>query len=84
MVKYTDIGRFLKLWRMNQGVKLETVAAELGVSVATWDHWETGRRRPNLDNLIAVAGYLRMPPQCLLCERTGMCVEEGQTRLCDR
>ncbi len=84
MISDIKIGLFLKHWRTRQGVKLQTVAGELGVSVATWDHWETGRRRPSLDNLIAVADYLHIPPQCLLCEKTGRCCAEGEKRLCER
>ncbi len=77
------IGDFLKHWRTKRSIKLQTAAQELGVATSTWDHWETGRRSPSLDNLIAVADYLQIPPQCMLCAKKWDCTKEGGRRRCD-
>ncbi len=65
---------FLRCWRKKRGVKLHTASSALGVSVATWNHWETGRRTPSLDNYLALADYLEIPPQCMFCGRNLQCL----------
>jgi len=65
--------KFLRDWRCVQNLKLETAARGLGVSVSTWDHWETGRRVPSLTNLFAIADFLKIPAQCLICIKNEIC-----------
>lgn len=51
----------LRAWRKQRGVPLKTVAQELGVSTATWGHWETGARFPSEGFINLLARYLGMP-----------------------
>jgi transcriptional regulator with XRE-family HTH domain len=65
--------QFLRHWRGVQHLKLETAAMGLGVSVSAWDHWETGRRVPSLTHLLAIADFLKIPAQCLICAKNEIC-----------
>jgi len=60
----------LRVWRKQRDIPIKHAAAELGVSFATWDHWEKGRRFPSMDDLDLLAQYLRLPPCLLLCSFT--------------
>ncbi|MFZ4777457.1 MAG: helix-turn-helix domain-containing protein [Terrimicrobiaceae bacterium] len=64
---------FLRLWREKRGTKLQVAAADLGVSLAAWSHWETGERMPSLTNLLAIADYMDIPAQCLICGENQVC-----------
>ena len=57
----------LRDWREQNDIPIKCAAADLGVSPATWDHWEKGRRFPTMDDFNLLAQYLRLPPCLLLC-----------------
>jgi len=57
----------LRAWRRKNDIPIKRAAAELGVSGATWDHWEKCRRFPTMDDLNLLAQYLCLPPCMLLC-----------------
>ena len=61
------LGREIRAWRESQGLKLESVAASVGVSISTISLWERGHRYPNIENLVALASVLRIPPCRFLC-----------------
>lgn len=44
----------LKTWRSRTGKRAEEVAGELGVTVAMWSRWETGRRRVPADRVLEI------------------------------
>ena len=64
------LAKRLRSWREQHDIPIKHAAAELGVSFATWDHWEKGRRFPTMDDLNLLAQYLRLPPCLLLCPFT--------------
>jgi len=57
----------LRSWREQHDIPIKRASTELGVSAATWDHWEKGRRFPSMDDLNLLAQYLHLPPCLLLC-----------------
>lgn len=69
----TDLSAVLAAWRARNDLKLETAAAELGVSTATWSHWEQGRRFPNARNLGLLAAYTGLGIRQLLCRYAETC-----------
>ena len=68
-----NLARKLNTWREQNGVKMEVAAKELGVSTATWGHWETGRRFPALHHLSCLSLYLKVPICRLICFHTDKC-----------
>ena len=57
----------LRAWRKQRDIPIKHAAGELGVSAATWDHWEKGRRFPSMNDLNLLAQYLCLPPCLLFC-----------------
>ena len=41
-------------WREEQHLSQEEAAGQLGVSQGTWGAWETGTKRPDLHNALAL------------------------------
>ncbi len=66
-------GAILREWRAERGTKMSVAASELGVSTATWGHWEEDRRFPNLDNLLLLSKYTGIPVQHFLCPNRSRC-----------
>jgi transcriptional regulator with XRE-family HTH domain len=75
--------QFLRHWRSEQNLKLMTAAKGVGVSVSAWDHWETGRRVPSLTNLLAIADFLKIPAQCLICAKNETCSIPHDRKPCE-
>lgn len=69
----SNLGRFIQQWRQSHGDKLNYVASQLGVSVSTWNHWETGRRVPKLHNILMLAEYTKIPFECFFCSENCAC-----------
>ena len=63
----------LRMWRKERGLKMEEVAMEIGVSKATWGHWEGGRRFPQAENLLALSQYTKIPIQHFFCPNRNRC-----------
>jgi transcriptional regulator with XRE-family HTH domain len=61
------LGANLRQWRIMHGRKMEATAEELGVSTATWGHWETGHSFPTSKMLFLLAEYTSWPLPKLLC-----------------
>lgn len=85
-LKYTDMqvppiksvcppnfAALLRQWRIASGKKLACAASEIGVSNATWSHWENGTRFPSGQNLLCLAIYTAIPIKCLVCEDVVQC-----------
>lgn len=47
----------IKRIRILNSITQQEMADALGISPATVSHWETGRRKPNVDDLIAISRY---------------------------
>lgn len=47
----------IKRIRLRKGITQQAMADALQISPATISHWETGRRKPNVDDMIAIAQY---------------------------
>ena len=47
----------IKRIRILNGITQQEMADALGISPATVSHWETGRRKPDVDDLIAISRY---------------------------
>lgn len=62
-----NLARTLLTWREQNAMKMEVAARELGVSTATWGHWEAGRRFPGLNHLSCLSQYLDVPVCRLIC-----------------
>ena len=50
-----EIGKSLKIARIESGLKQREVAQEIGVLTETISSWETGRYSPTIDNAIKLA-----------------------------
>lgn len=67
------LGRTLRAWRRKRGLKISSMAAELGVSTATWAYWESGAKFPAAKHLNLLSQYLGIPVCRLFCCATGKC-----------
>ena len=67
------LGVRLKDWRHRKGQKISDVAVQLGVSTATWGHWETGEHLPSGDLLLALEQLTGMPLHVLFCPHMDVC-----------
>jgi len=61
------LAKRLRYWREQNDIPIKCAAADLGVSPATWDHWEKCRRFPSMDDLDLLARYLGLPPCLMFC-----------------
>jgi len=68
-----NFATLLRQWREERGIKESVAAQELGVSTATWGHWETGARFPTAKNLLALSLYTETPIQHLFCPNRHRC-----------
>lgn len=68
-----NLSRTLLRWREQNAIKMEAAAKELGVSTATWGHWESGRRFPGLHHLSCLSQYLNVPVCRLICCKPDEC-----------
>jgi transcriptional regulator with XRE-family HTH domain len=59
----SNLPRVLRQWRKEQGIKQAVAASAVGVSSATWGHWEVGIRFPSAENLLALSQYTKIPIQ---------------------
>ena len=64
------LAKRLRSWREQRDIPIKHAAVELGVSCATWDHWEKGRRFPSMADLNLLAQYLCLPLCLLFCPFT--------------
>ena len=73
----TMLARRLRCWREQKDIPIKRAAADLGVSPATWDHWEKCRRFPSMDDLDLLAQYLDLSPCLMFCpelrDKCGYC-----------
>jgi len=67
------LGRSLREWRVAQGLKLADCAAQLGVAVSTWSHWENARGLPSGENLLLLTRLTGIELQHLLCPNASRC-----------
>ncbi len=67
------LGARLKGWRLRGNFKIAEAAGQLGVSTATWGHWETGRHLPSTDLLLALERLTGIPLHVLFCPHLDTC-----------
>jgi transcriptional regulator with XRE-family HTH domain len=67
------LGMRLKDWRLRKEQKISAAAARLGVSTATWGHWETGEHLPSGDLLLGIEQLTEMPLRMLFCHHLDTC-----------
>jgi transcriptional regulator with XRE-family HTH domain len=63
-------------WRFENNVPLKQVAMDLGVSIATVNTWESGKRFPSGRHFEMLVGYLGLPPCRLFCVVKDKCVPQ--------
>jgi transcriptional regulator with XRE-family HTH domain len=63
----------LREWRVTQRRKIADAAAEIGVSVATWGHWERGMRFPSAQNLVKLSSKTGIEIQHFFCPNAARC-----------
>jgi transcriptional regulator with XRE-family HTH domain len=61
-------------WRRSNNIPLKQVAKDLGLSVATINSWELGKRFPTGYNFEMLANYTGLPPCRLFCVMAHKCV----------
>ena len=61
-------------WRRKNNIPLKTIAKDLGLSVATINSWELGKRFPTGYNFEMLANYTGLPPCRLFCVMADKCV----------
>lgn len=52
--------------REANGLSMEEIAIQLGVTQETWDNWEADREEPRANRLAMLAGFLNVSPSWLL------------------
>lgn len=67
------IAHVIRDWRRSRGLKISVAARELGVSTATWGHWEEARRTPTVSNLQLLSLYTKIPIQYFFCPHHRKC-----------
>jgi transcriptional regulator with XRE-family HTH domain len=67
------LGRRLRHWRSLEQRKISEVALQIGVSTATWGHWETGEHLPGGDMLLSLSKLTGMPIHMLFCPHIEQC-----------
>jgi len=67
------LGMRLKHWRVSQNLNIALAANQLGVSTATWGHWETGEHLPAGGMLLSIQSLTRMPLHVLFCPHLDNC-----------
>jgi DNA-binding XRE family transcriptional regulator len=74
------LGLRLKHWRTHGEMNIASAADALGVSTATWGHWETGEHLPSGDLLLGIEDLTGMPLHVLFCPHLDFCprVHTGQ------
>ena len=61
-------------WRRKNKIPLKKIARDLGLSVATIDSWELGKRFPTGYNFELLVDYTGLPPCRLFCVMAEKCV----------
>ena len=67
------LGLRLKDWRKRGELSIASAADALGVSTATWGHWETGEHIPSGDLLLAIEDLTGMSLHVLFCPHLDSC-----------
>ena len=57
----------LKELRLQSALMQKDIAKLMGVSVRTFQGWETARTEPNIEKLIALADFFEVSLEYLLC-----------------
>ncbi len=61
-------------WRLKNNVPLKKIAKDLGLSIATINSWEAGKRFPTGHNLEMLSDYTGVPPCRLFCVMADKCI----------
>jgi len=61
-------------WRSKSQIPLKRIATDLGVSVATVNSWELGKRFPGGRHFEMLTDYTGLPPCRLFCVLSDKCV----------
>ena len=61
-------------WRRKNNIPLKKIAKDLGLSVATINSWELGKRFPTGYNFEMLTNYAGLPPCRLFCVMADKCV----------
>jgi transcriptional regulator with XRE-family HTH domain len=61
-------------WRLKNNIPLKKIAKDLGVSIATVNSWESGKRFPTGYNFEMLVDYTGVPPCRLFCVMADKCV----------
>lgn len=77
----TLLGERLKWWRERENLKIEAAALRLGVSTATWGHWETGRTFPSGEMLLTLCSLTELPIHLLFCPHMESCPFHGSDQI---
>lgn len=74
----------LRQWRRERKLKISTAASELGVSVSTWGHWETGAHFPTPARLADLETYTGLCLIELVCPyaQSPQCLRRREENLC--
>ena len=70
----SSFARAFGAWRRQKHISLKVVAAELGISAATVNYWEKGKRFPSAGHFQTVVDYTGLPPCRLFCIKADQCV----------
>jgi transcriptional regulator with XRE-family HTH domain len=61
-------------WRLKSDIPLKKIATDLGVSIATVNSWESGKRFPTGRHFEMLTDYTGVPPCRLFCVMADKCV----------
>jgi len=67
------LGMRLRHWRKRGDLSIAAAANAIGVSTATWGHWETGEHLPSGDLLLAIEDLTGIPLHVLFCPHLDNC-----------
>jgi len=69
-----SFARAFSTWRQKSNIPLKKIAGDLGLSVATINSWELGKRFPTGYNFEMLTNYTGLPPCRLFCVMADKCV----------
>jgi len=74
------LAQTLREWRKKNGWPLKKVAAEFGVTEATWSRWESGDRFPEHEFIHLLSNFVQIPVCRFFCVVESLFGRSGRPR----
>ena len=70
----------MKAWREASGLRQGAAAKRVGVSQGAWSAWETGHKRPNIEQIVKLAALTASSEHAVTLHDFVESEEEAETR----